>query len=95
LIHDTHAGKSKPSWRTQLRSLYRSSVVTRKRLVVYNPFQQKYLMSSIIEISKKNFDIWTHDIQCAQVFSDEEEAKNAAAILSRMVGFNVHLKHID
>tara|TARA_R100000315_G_C5209152_1_gene123968 strand:- start:521 stop:679 length:159 start_codon:yes stop_codon:yes gene_type:complete len=52
-------------------------------------------MSSVIEISKKNFDIWTHDIQCAQVFFTEEEAKNAAAILSRMVGFDVYLKHID
>mgnify|MGYP007077387873 FL=1 len=52
-------------------------------------------MSSVIEISKKNFDIWTHDIQCAQVFSTEEEAKNAAAVLSRMVGFDVYLKQID
>ena len=52
-------------------------------------------MSPVIEISKKNSDIWTHEIQYAQVFSSEKEAKNAAAILSRMVGFDVYLKQID
>tara|TARA_R110002020_G_scaffold384501_2_gene595479 strand:- start:68 stop:226 length:159 start_codon:yes stop_codon:yes gene_type:complete len=52
-------------------------------------------MSPTIEISKKNLGIWTHDIQCAQVFFNEKEAQNAAEILSRMVGFDLYLKQID
>ena len=87
-----HVGKSKASWRTQLTSRYRSSAVTPKRHVVWNPFRKTYLRQSTIVISERNSGIWTHDIGFAQVFFSWEEADNAAKILAQMVGFDVYVK---